>query len=349
MEPSTHTILTLMILLLWECVSIAPRSVNPVFKIRTPTPEVAAQLLTSMSMTFAPGLLTVLQASTPPTVDFFKSLPTIDILEDDIWWADYAIVLEKPGFRSIIYIGSGTQFEYGIHRRLKDYDCYKSLPLLAQAALENGFVITHKGLLCWTRCPGRMQQFHYSMVFLALEAVFTVVFWAIRCSTDYGFSMTAICLWPRDLFEYDGACGHSSLNESPRGIPDLSEEQYKEIESERLETRRQYVAQWREENSEKIAAYREEEKAYLAQAEKYKCTLCNYETTATADFDKHLTSYKHIKAIGIDEASTKAAIDEAKKYICQPCGYSTDRKGNLAIHLTSEKHREATKKLEKAN
>jgi hypothetical protein len=57
--------------------------------------EIVEGLLSSASLVFAPGLLEVLKASTPPTLSFFKTLPANS--RSTKQWAVYLIVLEKEG------------------------------------------------------------------------------------------------------------------------------------------------------------------------------------------------------------------------------------------------------------
>jgi hypothetical protein len=48
----------------------------------------------------------------------------------------------------------------------------------------------------------------HRLMFVALEATFTYIFWAMRTiSKDYG--MAHICLWDRNTLEDDGLCSHS--------------------------------------------------------------------------------------------------------------------------------------------
>jgi hypothetical protein len=58
------------------------------------------QLLSDPLLVFAPGLLDVFQASTPPSLSYFKSQPTYV----SKCWAVYLIILEKLDSRPKIYI-----------------------------------------------------------------------------------------------------------------------------------------------------------------------------------------------------------------------------------------------------
>lgn len=97
------------------------------------------QLLSSTSLASAPGLFEVLQASTPPTVSYFKSLPT----DCKKLWAVYLLVLEKLSCRPKIYIGSGTDAKSGIlqvvqHRCTNAPDTLKELWITAMSLYTGG-------------------------------------------------------------------------------------------------------------------------------------------------------------------------------------------------------------------
>ena len=45
-------------------------------------------------------------------------------------------------------------------------------------------------------------------LFVALEAIFAFVFWAIKAKREYGHGLAHICPWDRGTLEYDGLCSH---------------------------------------------------------------------------------------------------------------------------------------------
>jgi hypothetical protein len=85
------------------------RGKNPIFSKVLSSQDIVEQFLASASLAFAPGLFEVLQISAPPTIAWFKSLPS----GDNKRWAIYLLVLEKPFCRPQIYIGSGTDSKPG--------------------------------------------------------------------------------------------------------------------------------------------------------------------------------------------------------------------------------------------
>lgn len=136
-------------------------------------------------MSFAPGLFELLAASTPPSVSYFKSLPTNAMKE----WAVYLIVMEKAGFRPKIYVGAGTQVIRGVSVRLQHYNnlTIPRTPRLVRQAAEDGFAIVHRGFLCSMDIPSTAQAPRLRALFFLLEATFTFCFWALNCHTEYGF------------------------------------------------------------------------------------------------------------------------------------------------------------------
>jgi hypothetical protein len=88
---------------------------------------------------FAPGLFDVVQASVPPSIDFFKSLPTFFKKRRGIYAkrrAVYAIVLEKKLCRAKLYIGVSTHSEQGVRQRFLQYENLENIPKFVHAAMR---------------------------------------------------------------------------------------------------------------------------------------------------------------------------------------------------------------------
>jgi hypothetical protein len=229
------TLLQLVMLITWTCLSDTPfNQKNTLFARFFTSQAVLEEVASTASLVFAPGLFEVLQAATPPTIQFFKGLPT----DTSSRWGIYVMVLEKCSCRSRIYIGSGTNYKGGVRSRLKQYDDGFLLPNFVEKALDEGYKIVHKGLLCWIPQPTAAKQPVNRLLFVALEAAFSYMFWTMKAVTkDYG--MGHICLWDRFTLEYDGLCSHCCLNEGIYSDFDLSTEQLEaqaiEKEQKRLE------------------------------------------------------------------------------------------------------------------
>ena len=146
--------------------------------------------------------------------------------------------MEKPSYRPRIYIGSKTSASQVASQRFQQYELGLLLPHYVEAALEEDYKITHKGLLCCIPKPAAALVSVNRLLFLALEATFAYVFWAMKTHTGtYGVSH--ICLWDRDTLEYDGLCSHSALNEGIRGDFNLIAEQ---LEAQAIEKEQKRLA-----------------------------------------------------------------------------------------------------------
>ena len=143
--PKSQSLISVLLALIWACISQTPDKLkNPVFAIILSTEKIVEHLLSNSSLTFATGLSDVVQSAVPPTIAWFKSLPTAT----KKLWAVYLIVLEKRGCRPKIYIGSSCQKARGILARFGQYDANVALPRYVELAVKNGYAITHMGLLC---------------------------------------------------------------------------------------------------------------------------------------------------------------------------------------------------------
>jgi hypothetical protein len=222
-------------------------------------------------------------------------------------------------------------------------------------ALDEGYTIVHQGLLCWISIPTASLQPKLRLLFLALEATFAYVFWAMRTVTkDYG--MAHICLWDRDTLEYDGCCSHCSLNEGIRADFELSTEQLeaqafqkKEIRTgkqadrnsnyhhrqmetnhaEYLEENLARVVKYQAKDPEKIRNMARDNRANHRVNKTYSCELCKTACQSKSDLDIHLETRSH----------KKRANDLATKpHKCLPGNYGTDKLSNMNDHLKSKRH-----------
>jgi hypothetical protein len=315
-------LLTLVLSLVWKVLVETPINRKSKYYARFFTSlDVIQEFAIAASLSFAPGLLEALQASTPPTVAWFKSLPSDNryAWESDNW-AVYLIVLEKGGERTRIYIGSGTNSDTGLAFRWKQYDNKDALPSGLKKAFEDGFKITHKGVLCWKAMPSPGKALlMYRLLFLCLECVFTYYFWAMRPGT-YDDAMSYICPWTLSNLEYDGVCSHGSLVDHPQGDFHLTDEQL--------------IAQ----AADAEVIFRKN-KAAAATNYHYKQMAENY-----ADYidDAHARKTKSRELHPeLDTIATKKRHDkymEEKKFYCTDCDLPFPRKNVLDDHLKSARH-----------
>jgi hypothetical protein len=126
-------------------------------------------------------------------------------------------VLEKPFYTLKLYVGSGTDTLRGASRRLLHYNAgaaeRSSVPKHVRAALQRGYQITHKGILCSIPLPSPADTQRLRALFILLEATFTFVFWTIKANTVFGLGMHEMRQWTLDSLEYEGLCSHTSLRE----------------------------------------------------------------------------------------------------------------------------------------
>ena len=91
-----------------------------------PNPRRLKQLLVGFSFSFAPGLLEVLLSSAPPTITFFKELPTLLVGV----WAVYLLSCSRNSTGPPrIYISSGTAMDTGVAMRFDQYGKGRDLPV----------------------------------------------------------------------------------------------------------------------------------------------------------------------------------------------------------------------------
>jgi hypothetical protein len=359
MAFEASTILQLIILLTWNCLSTTPPNqksmyfpvisrfytnvISPIFAQIIGSQIVLEGLLSAVSLVFAPGLFEIFNSATPPTVAYFKSLPTDT--KTTKRWAVYLILLEKLGCQPQIYIGIGTSASQGVSQRLSSYSNSTLLPQYVRKALDDGYIIVHKGFLCWIPIPSPALQPSLRVLFVALEATFAYIFWAMRTITrDYG--IPHMCPWTRATLEYDGLCSHSALIETVPGDHNLT--------AEALEAQ---AAEIKERFPEKRKEYSKRHRDKTIANQTYYCAVCDLAFSTGPDLAQHNKSKTHIaksrgrKGYGAykrerddpekTRARTKrhATIAKANQtHYCAVCDHAFTSVSQLAKHKTSKKH-----------
>jgi len=351
MAPPTTTIVAFVLSLLWTCLVDTPfYQKNSLFDRFFTSLSLLEAIAKEASLTFAPGLLEVVQAAAPPTIAYFKSLPTAPLTGFGV----YAIVLEKRGQRSRLYIGSATSASQGLRRRMRDYEERERTPRFVGDAYAEGFEIAHKGLLCWTPLPGPVAVPVRRLLIVALEAVLTYMFWALKATKgDYG--MGHICLWDRSTLTYGGLCSHSSLYEGVQGDFDLSPEQLEENaihnELKRIVLKAQNATNYHYKQmvvnyddyigkaGARVAKFRVTKPGqYLvtanARAEKaldektYHCKTCDLSFTTQHSLNDHVVSLKHSRK-----------VTGAGAHYCVACNITFHNKSNATRHNKQDGHK----------
>ncbi|GKT42172.1 uncharacterized protein ColSpa_02353 [Colletotrichum spaethianum] len=344
---SAGTLFKLVLLVTWTCLEDTPFSMkNTLFARFFSSLDVLESTALLASLSFAPGLFSVLQAATPPAIQFFQSLP----VGPKNCWGIYALVLEKPGSRPGLYIGSGTSTGTptagGVALRFKQYDDGFLIPKWIKVALKDGYTITHKGLLCWIPRPGASDVPVFRLLFIALEATFTYIFWALKARHGgYGD------------FGYDGLCSHAALNEGVPGQFDLSPEELetlaKEREEKRLILKAQNNSSWhykqmaenydeyitaanvrvaksRANNPGRNKKYQETKIKEALEEQRFHCELCGLFFGTKQRLRNHENTPKH----------RRKSKQNDSPFVCKPCDLAYHNQSNLTRHEKSARHQQ---------
>jgi len=312
--------------LLWACVSGAPGLAyfNAVFSIIVDSLDVVEEYIQTAALEYAPGLLDVLDAASPPPLSFFKTLPLIT----GFCWAVYALTLEKPGCRPRIYIGESTNSERGAVSRMANYDNKTTLPQYVKKSLDDGFTITHKGYLCIKRNPIASQFAVVEAVILAFEATFAFFFWAMY-SRVKGYGMSHARGWELDAYEYDGDCSHNPMMEKLVWT-DLTTEQATTLVAARKE-------RVRNEDTRKLAKAK--------RTKRFHCKTCNRAFNTRNQLDRHNGVPYHknrvagLKVRNHPVARSKAKAVKLKRFFCALCKYPASDSAKLKRHNDTDKHK----------
>jgi len=348
--------------------------INPafqtLFKERSTYDSVAA----ASPLTMASGLDDVLSDPDPPSLDFLRSLPMLP--KDAKFWAIYGIVMEKAGCDPDLYCGSGTDADVGASSRLKNYTPLGSnLPPFIKLRFQQGYHISHIGLLCRALLPTPGLVPRVRARFLLLEAAFTIVFHAaFEASTDSFLSH--LYLWPREAVSWGPLCSHLPLNEAIRGNLDMSPEELEIIAALRtaqlaknaLERSRRYRAKQTEEDPvgflQKNAAaklswsinHRDQVnktatkgRASRIEKKQHHCHDCDTSLQSAHALEKHLASQDHKdRAAGrrrnapsdsaVAVAAVRANAKANKTHHCLPCNKSFSNDWSLTRHQSTGLH-----------
>lgn len=296
-------------------------------------------------LTFPLNLYEVLTSSTPPSIDYFKSLP----LATPTLWGIYAIVMAKSGCEDGLYIGSGTNSDHGVLVRVNQYKPGGSvLPRSVKRAFEQGYHVAHRGLLCSSPLPTLGLVLRVRARFLALEALFTALFFAsIPAITDSYFEH--LLLWKRDTVTWKPLCSHLPLNEGIMGDLQMSIEELELVAAKRRErasspTRLAVFAR-------RSARNREEAKA----TGMYHCDVCDIDLQGPLALDKHLKSTWHadrVAGVPIPEPhkyndnlkAQRAARKVNKEHWCSVCNKGFGEDWSLTRHKEGTRHKARAKK-----
>jgi hypothetical protein len=221
---------------------------NPDFKVLFSKRSSFDSIAGSSPLTFAPKLHDILTSSEIPTIAFFKSLP---IYSGGKIWAVYVIVMEKPGCLPMIYIGSGSHAVHGVGIRLLQHKpgCSTAARFVLQA-FKQGYHISHRGLLCWTPLPTPGLVPRVRARILAVEALFTCLFFAAFAATTDSY-FKDLLLWERDTATWKPLCSHLPLAERIEGDIRMTAEELELVAALRKIKRAHYLKAHRAARKEK--------------------------------------------------------------------------------------------------
>lgn len=309
------TMLQLAVLLVYTCFCMTPIHSKAVCYLTVNSLSAVEELFSIASLTFAAGLFEALKSATPPTIAYFKTLPTPKPKKRV--WAVYLLVLEKDGRRPKIYVGSGTNSEKGVSARFWGYHDGVAIPIYVQKALDEGYTIVHKGLLCWMPLPADEDIIKSRRLILALEAAFTFALWAIRV-VNADFGMAGMLQWVRSTLEYDGLASHNPLMEGP--------------------------SEGREENQIQSRNFHKAN-------DTWHCKTCDQSFITREKLTIHLAGKRHASRLKGGAAAAKQRAKNARmhqrrkqkaqkdrKWYCEPCDVLCVRQDEFDRHLSKPSH-----------
>lgn len=341
--------LDLMVILAWACLSM-PAWKNQLFAQRLSTEAILTALAVTANLSFCPGLLDAMRATSPPALQFFKKLPAATFKT----WAVYVLVLEKLDSKPLVYIGSGTESQYRVLNRWSDYDRLDKLPNRVQEMVDKGFAITHKGVIVWTPIPAAANIPMVRLLFVTMEAVFAFLFWAMwPAKNDY--MMSECCPWPLDSFGYGGLCTHSPLKDNIEGDFDRTAEELEQMAVDRKDWAHQRYLNRKEADPDRYAEIIANSKAnmklnspHLLKAQdkraydkgkkqgQWICGPCKDRWSKKSQYDVHCESKAHLLKVGLRPE------DVLTKHVCDPCGFRTNRVANWNQHIKTAVHKSKT-------
>jgi hypothetical protein len=349
--------------------------INPNFKLLN-SPD-AADIRAATPLTFAPGLLDVVQSDRPPSVDFFASLP----VPEGRFWAVYVVLLVKDGSEPAIYVGSGTDAIHGYRTRVATYPnkTHRMLPRFVRRLYDQGYDFAHVGLLCWSPIPSAAIVPRARLRILSVEAVFTNLFYS-ALPTCMDELWTNFMPWSRGAVSWLPLNSHSPFREACTGDLALTavellqhkedlkrrakqhskkayaknaqrmRDQYdldraQDIDAFRAKKRAQAIS-WTARNKPRVlAAYARTKKKAVVECRFY-CTTCQKAFRDSNKLKRHNGTLRHRnKVVGhgptakmLSDRASSARIRARKTHHCATCNQTFDSAYHLAAHKLTNKH-----------
>jgi hypothetical protein len=237
------------------------------------------------------------------------------------------------------------------------------------AAVKDGYKITHKGLLVWSPIPSEADVPRFGILFLAIEAAFSFLFWAMQ-SRIADHSMISCCPWPLSSFTYAGLCSHSPLLEGRRNV-DLSVEQLAAMaaqvkEKKRIHNAHQHqslktrdpqrhkaraakkAANFRRNSPDKRRAILQRHEKKVKASKKFYCSTCEVACANQWELNRHDGSERHLLKVSgpkklpdknrADQERWKIETKASKRFYCSTCEVACTCQWELTRHNGSKRH-----------
>ncbi|KAH6214549.1 hypothetical protein HBI42_137100 [Parastagonospora nodorum] len=311
------------------------------------------------SLTFAPGLREVLDSPTPPTLEYFRSLPEVVRSEWRKHWVIYAHIYEHEGRKPRLYIGSATA-QRGATPRLAVYEktIAQTLPRFVKKAITQGFRKTRTALLAWSDIPLPGVFLKARQRYLGIEGIFQMLFFA-SIFDKYEPEWADFMPWCRKDVEWEPLCSHVSLSECGKGDFSLSTEELEFLHAIRLKNRRRqknldnlrYRVKWKASRPSQRRANRLAVKA----TRKHECTTCKMTFGCQSELTAHLRRGLHKNNVeklargepigpkpeAVRRAKLMARNVAQRRFHCDVCDHDFQNKDNLNKHYLTARHSKA--------
>ncbi|KAH3913990.1 hypothetical protein HBH56_096970 [Parastagonospora nodorum] len=328
----------------WLCLSV-PDWINPRFRVLFPAYDSLAALFPQLGLTFVDGLFDAVQGSSPPSVDWFLSLP--DTVPTKLWGV-YVLVLKKRR-RYAVYIGSGSDSKKaGVRARLLQHKNRSVEPSRVRDAKNQGYKQIHAALLCHCPMPAPAHVPAFRTALVAIEAAFHLLLWPMyNRKKKYGFPPGP---WSRDDYEWAGLSSHNPLTEGVIvGVDDLdfTAEQLEFMAAIALQRKREVRREW--DAKQKAERSPEEHREFLdykavcnkrsqpknlargkryVEEQRFHCSPCDKSFATRFGLDRHTATPRH-----------QSVVDDGCGLYCEPCDYKAKDRNVLHRHQSSNRHK----------
>lgn len=332
-------ILVALAFTIW-CAMHVPSWVNPLFKQILTSKQVILALLDTAHITFAPGLFTTIASNAPPSLEFLLGLPDA---QGNVW-SVYIIILMKDGCIPLIYIGSATAVNGSTRARMSEYGRLVVVADSIKMALKLGYKIEHKKSLLTLPTPSVANVPNVRILIVALEAVFTMIFWAVSNPNKY-LSYQKFSNWTPDSMSWQGLCSHNPFCEGVHGNFNLSAERLQEMHDAVVAKNKEYQRIYGQNmRANADDEYRERQRNANAkradvQKDQYKvvkeskaiyCATCEVSFRNQSDLKRHNDTDRHKRYVAHGKDG----------YKCVPCGFFNRYESNYKVHLKTAGHKQ---------